>query len=245
MYESMQKHSSDQYGDPIMVHGYQNFFRLYKYTKKEFADAMLKKGTLRVGTLYEYKKSEAAEIGDCDEGTKGYSIFGSEKWQDAFDRIIQQDPAMAEGLKKYMPGSDYHDSNKDANMALGIINMAPDSYVFSMTKVIDTAAMEKFGYDACVEIKRPDRFFKSVCKVMGQYAWLGMLAECVYQNRWNEYDKHTDIRGDLMKGLDFSHQQEVRGLWEPPEGTRRGEDTELIAKIIEVPDARRYFRRVI
>lgn len=232
--------TKDQYGLPVIPHAYQNFLRLYKYTKKEFADAMLRKGTFRVGTLYEYQKMEAAEIGDCDEGKKCYSIDESNR-SEAFQIITDHDPAVAIRLRTALAN---HDAAEE-NVILGIINMAPDSYLFSTTKVVDEEVMRKFGYDACIEISKPDRFFKSLCKAMHPYAIRGILGACVYQNRWNSLEMQSPVLGDLMKGTEFSHQQEVRALWEPIDGVKRGADSELTAKIINAPEASRYCRRIL
>ena len=181
---------------------------LFKYTKMKYAQTMLKDGVFRIGTLYEYQGMEAGEIGDPDEGFKGTYVDTTQPTAPQLDEFFR--------LHKYMDRSRMPSlANIHDGIPIALHEMAPDMYLFCLTRKFDRAAMERFGYDACLEIRRPKEFLRSLNEAMFPYAYSGCLNTCQYIDRVDLVSAGRRPAPQYIKGTAFEHQQEVRLIWDP------------------------------
>ncbi|MGB4065117.1 MAG: hypothetical protein WBK19_14930 [Azonexus sp.] len=190
------------------------FRTLYKYTSQRWLDSLLRKGRFRIGSLYEYRSYEHAEIGDTDEGKKQFAFWGTGTIKGlTVAELNQQFPKLHIGNtsnKVLIPSSE-----KDEQIPVGIEIHSPDSYLFCMTEVFDKEVMRRFGYDACLEITDPSRFFVQLSKAMRPFANFGSMERCQYGTRYGLYEHHTELRPQILKPEALQHQREVRILWDP------------------------------
>jgi len=219
-----------------------NYPRLYKYTKAEFADKMINEGTFRIGTMYEYRLTTAKEIGDPDEGTKGYSFLGTpEEQRSNIDVFFRSRP----DLRRNHNASELEQSLAD-NIPIGFVEHCPDQYLYCTTHTFDETVMRHFECDACIEIINPRFFAESLSEAMRPYAPYGTMRECVYTNRWGDWDQQNNLPADIIKPLQLQHQKEVRLIWSSAREVFLGADLDpLEHKIVKSMQAARYCRRLI
>ncbi len=221
------------------------FRTLYKYTRQRWLEDVLRKGKFRIGTLYEYRRYEHPEIGDLDEGKKQFVFFGTGTIKGLSSADLNKKfPKLQLGA-----ASDkqvVHISCEHEPIPVAIEVHAPDCYVFCMTEVFDVEVMRRFGYDACLEITDPTRFFMQLSKAMRPFAVFGSMEPCQYGTRYGFYEDHTPIRPQILKPEELQHQREVRILWDPLE--HRGQlspgTSHLSPMFVWRPKAAKLLRRV-
>lgn len=217
-----------------------NHPKLYKYTKAEFAEKLLKEGTFRIGTMYEYRLATAKEIGDPEEGTKGYSFYGSpEEVRRSIDAFVRNRP----DLIRYHDARELEQGISD-NVPIGFVEHCPDQYLYCMTYEFDEGVMRAFDCDACIEIINPRYFAEALSQAMVPHAPIGGMRDCVYTNRWGKWSQQNDLHADVIKPLELQHQKEVRLIWSSNREVLLGKDLNpLEHKIIVSMQAARYCRR--
>jgi len=176
---------------------------------KEHAESLLSKGVVRIGTLYEFRNEEnyGKEIGDNEEGKKSSYM---EVNKTSFTYETQ--PEFTKSLFKMTPNSGTVHL-KD----LTIENEAnsSDLYLYCTTNVYDQNAMKNFGYDACIEIIRPDRFFKCLSKQLKNKGTYQGSHRCIYKPRRLPHYYKDKIHPALIKDPEYFYQKEVRSIWQP------------------------------
>lgn len=182
--------------------------RLYKYMRKEHARLLLDKGRLRIGTLYEYRNAElhGSAIGDREEGVKNLHLDGTGQHWDAGSI-----PEFAQTFFKLGP---------EANLTLdGVRLVVPqqscDYFLFCTSSILDAATMHKMGYDACVVIEHPDRFFAAISHSFRHRGNFEGAYECHYGSRSIPHNQDNGVHPALIKEPAYAYQKEVRALWRP------------------------------
>lgn len=181
---------------------------LYKYLRKEHVKMLLEKGKLRIGTLYEFRDIEkhGIEIGDSSEGKKStYMEIENETW------TPKNQPEYAK---------DFFDLGGTASLTIqGIILekpvKSPDYFIYSTTEVFDENALNDFGYDTCVAIEDPEKFFAAISKTLRHKGDFEGIFRCQYHHRRLPFDQDRGIHPAIIKSPDYEKQKEVRTLWKP------------------------------
>lgn len=211
--------------------------RLFKYLEPGWANSMVDTGSIRIGTLHDYRRIEAlgTERGDEHEGI----------------RITQSD-----GKAKVVEGKDFPWFIKDAlqiapkvqvHFAEGakwiVRQETRDMYVYCACSHFDEALITAFG-GACVEIIDSRAFFSAVTRELDGWNSVGVrkvagfqLAPCQYAEREQTWPSATPYNPVFRKAPRYSHQREVRAVWNTPMPT-------LTPINLEVPTIREFCRRM-
>nr|PMI92314.1 hypothetical protein BCU34_21380 [Vibrio sp. 10N.286.45.E10] len=196
--------------------------------KKEHAKLLLEQGSLRIGTLYEFRDEEkhGREIGDNKEGTKSsYMEVDNETWS------ASNQPEFA---KSFFNLGD-NGSIKISGVTLEKPQNSSNLYIYCTTYEFDESAMRDFGYDTCVAIDQPEKFFKCISKSLKHKAEYKGSHKCKYQSRRLPHHQDSGIHPSLVKEDDYAYQKEVRSIWMPVK-----EDIEPI--IIKSRNLKKYCR---
>jgi len=179
---------------------------LYKYMQKEHAKLLIEEGKFRIGTLYEYRDIEkhGEVIGDFEEGKKStYMAISFETWNPNNQPEFTKDFFNLSG----------NGSLTISNLTLEKPNDSPNHYLFCTTDIFDKNALADFGYDTCIIIENPKRFFSIISKTLRHKAkYLGAF-KCQYQSRRVSYNQDNGAHPAIIKPLKYKSQNEVRGLW--------------------------------
>ena len=181
---------------------------LYKYLKKEYAELLINKGNLRIGTLYEYRDIEkhGKIIGDEGEGTKSvYMEMNNVTW------TKDTQPAFGKSFFNLGEGGVVHFDG----ITLEKPTHSPNYYMYCTTSVIDENALVDFGYDTCVVIENPTKFFLAVNRVMRHKGIYEGVFPCAYQSRRVAHYQDNGIHPAIIKPTEYRNQSEVRALWRP------------------------------
>lgn len=181
---------------------------LYKYLRKEHAKMLLEKGKLRIGTLYEFRDIEkhGTEIGDSSEGQKStYMEIENETW-----------------TKKNQPqySQDFFNLGEKGSLTIEGITLekpinSPNYYIYSTTEAFDENALIDFGYDTCIVIENPEKFFAAISKTLRHKGDFEGIFRCQYHPRRLPHDKDHGIHPAIIKSPEYEKQKEVRTLWKP------------------------------
>lgn len=181
---------------------------LYKYLHKKHAKMLLERGKLRIGTLYEFRDIEkhGVEIGDATEGQK--SIFmeiNKETWNP------KNQPEFSKNF--------FNLGNNGSLTIQGItlekpIN-SPDYYIYSTTEVFDENILSDFGYDICVIIENPEKFFAAITRTLRHKGVFEGVFRCQYHSKRLSHDRDHGIHPAIIKSPEYEKQKEVRTLWKP------------------------------
>lgn len=176
---------------------------LYKYLKKNHANLLLKKGSFRLGTLYEYRDEESygQVIGDASEGTRlAYEEIDhvTRENQSKFSKQFVNLEAEGSGM---------------SNLTLQVEQHSPDCYIYCTAEEFDKNALSDFGYDTCVVIEDPNRFFAALSHTIRHKAKFEGIFHCQYMLREVHYT--SDIPPAIIKDPKYQNQKEVRGVWSP------------------------------
>jgi len=181
---------------------------LYKYLRKQHADLLIKRGKLRIGTLYGYRDIEkhGTKVGDADEGKKSlYMKVGPEQWTaDNQREFTKGSIKIANGISVHMENVSFQKSESST-----------DYYVYCATEEFDENALKDFGYDACVVIEKPDRFFAAISRTLRHKCTFEGVFHCQYVPRKVEHNKDHGIHPAIIKDPSYKDQKEVRALWKP------------------------------
>jgi len=181
---------------------------LFKYMRKQHAKLLLSLGKLRIGTLYEFRDMEAHGnvVGDADEGKKSLFLDGKgEAW------TAESIPDFATNFFKLGPKGRLTLNG----IRLQLPQESPDYYMFCATTEFNQSALNDFGYDACVRIDDPLRFFLAVSHSVRHHASFEGVFDCQYTSRDIAHDKDQGTHPALIKDSKYAAQKEVRGLWKP------------------------------
>ena len=181
----------------------------YKYLKKEHAHSMLEYGRLRIGTLYEYRDMEkhGSVIGDDAEGKKSaFMEVGTETWSN------DTQPNFTRDFFKAIDGGSFTISG----ITLEKPKESPDFYLYCCTTEYSKDVMEEFGYDACVIIRNPERFFRALSKSLRhKVSSFQGVYECQYRERRVSHERETDAHPAIIKAPKYQNQKEIRAFWTP------------------------------
>ena len=208
---------------------------MFKYSKKAHIDKLLNKGIIRIGTLHEYRDSKYEEgIQDNKEGLKNVNV--SVKRLD----LASRDPATRRVLNNYLGGRIFGE---------GVLIMEGDSPMFTKEVSSDNhlvfcasfehtpLVLEKFKYDAGVNITHPDNFIKLISTKLKQThnAKLVYFDKIEYKKKEEEWN-HVNYGQNPMffKDESFSYQNEIRAIWNIPN------HTELKPQILRIPELKEY-----
>ncbi|MEZ8470771.1 hypothetical protein AB6D20_007280 [Vibrio splendidus] len=181
---------------------------LYKYMKKEHAKLLLEQGSLRIGTLYEFRDEEkhGKEVGDNKEGTKSaYMEVDNEQWS----------PSNQPEFSKSFFNLGTNGSINISGVTLERPQNSPDFYIYCTTYEFDESAMRDFGYDTCIEIEQPEKFFKCISKSLKHKANYQGSHRCKYQPRRLPHNLDSGVHPSLVKEVEYAYQKEVRSIWVP------------------------------
>lgn len=188
---------------------------LYKYMSKAGIKSTLASGLFRIGTLYEYRDYENQEIGDKSQGLKQYILPASETLKGLSTEVLKARYPLFRNVKgENFYGDDLAETvAKGAPVALTI--QAPDCFLYCMTTEFHPDIMKRFGYEVCLEIRAPEKFFAKLSKSMSRFANYGVIENCKYGSQYEEYEKHNQYRPQILKDSRLAYQREVRILWDP------------------------------
>lgn len=184
---------------------------LFKYMKKEHAKLFREMGTIRIGTFDEYHRVDilGSEIGDDTDGV-------------AFCRVNKED---LENIKKDVTqqsrmGTFVRDlvlSSPEASLfeTFYANYWPPNQYMYCATESFSADSMEQMGYDACVRIDHPGKFFDLVGLMLQLSARFVGAYRCQYRSRGYTYEEASSIFPEIIKPPRYSHQREVRAIWYP------------------------------
>ena len=182
--------------------------------RREHAMTLLQRGKMRIGTLLGYRDvgQHGTAIGDSDEGVKSLHLDGTgERWDassipefaKAFFNLGPKASLQLDGIRLVMP------------------QQSPDYYLFCASEVADPVAMAEFGYNACVVIERPDRFFPAISHALRHVGVLEAVERCQYLPRSTPHHQDHGVHPALLKEPAYAYQKEVRALWRPIGGPPR------------------------
>lgn len=181
---------------------------LYKYLRRSHAELLLKSGKLRIGTLYEYRNIEkhGAVIGDHEEGKSSvYMGIEDEIW------TPENQPDFAKSFFNLGQGG----SLRVQGITLEKPQESPNFYLFCATHEFDRKAMLDFGYDCCVVIEKPERFFAAITHTIRNKTIFQGVHKCQYVPRRRSHGADNGIHPAIIKDPTYRDQKEVRALWQP------------------------------
>lgn len=181
---------------------------LFKYMRKQHARLLLTQGKVRIGTLYEFRdlESHGDVVGDAGEGKKSLHLHGKgDTW------TAKTIPDFAKTFFNLGPEA----SMTLEGVTLQLPQESPDHYMFCATSEFNEAALSDFGYDSCIRIDDPRRFFMAISHTIRHQASFVGAFHCQYTSRDAPYDEDNGIHPALIKDPKYASQREVRGLWTP------------------------------
>ncbi|HXC52872.1 MAG TPA: hypothetical protein VN634_18445 [Candidatus Limnocylindrales bacterium] len=184
---------------------------LYKYMSTASLDELLDGGRIRIGTLDEYRDtcSHSDEVADRKEGSRRIVVDvspGANPRAEA-ERVVR-DHRLDENDNSDVRVENHRDS-------VVVEARSPNLYLFSASLRCDRDLMSTLGYDACVKIASPEKFFRSLTGAMsGVRSFLG-FREVIYEDPHCPKARAAGVHPAFFKRADYSHQAEVRALWEP------------------------------
>lgn len=190
---------------------------MYKYGSKKYMHGLAERGEIKIGTLFGYKYMEEQKKGVNDplEGEyinelmfKDYT-FGNNP---AMDGIFANEIGRFFGGR--MQGLGFH------NVSICEHRKASNHLIYCTSFEKSLAVMKEFDADCCVEITRPNMFFKLVTYELNK-----IIKNTFMDTHVVEYGEHTrvnEIRKEMLKPIlaktpDFSGQKEMRSIWSVPQ----------------------------
>lgn len=182
---------------------------VYKYTHREHAEAMINEGKVRLGTLYDYRRQEhGGAIGDTDEGI--YKVFSDEDFE-------YTGPSGASPFHRHFIKGEGH--ARFQGIRFEHRRVTHNAYMFCCSSEFSESMMQKYraepGYDACVRINAPVRFFDEISKVLGREITDWVVGNCVYLKREFHHTQEPDTSPGFVKDPLYAWQKEVRAVWIP------------------------------
>lgn len=208
------------------------FETLFKYLPPDYAAKMAGSGSVRIGRLLEYRMTEGldAERGDAGEGTQ---ILHGNPGKTVYNSIADL-PAAFRNPAVYIGPNGICTEGENA---INIEQRSTDLHIYCTTECFDAEVMNRFG-GACVVIKDVQMFFYEVEVALKQRTNVvnGILARCVYRDRRQNMHLPNTTHAALAKPPTYSHQREVRAIWEP-------KTLPIEAFILECPNATSHCER--
>lgn len=190
---------------------------LYKYLKKEHLDSFLTNGSIKIGSLYEYREVEkyGSVIGDNSEGTYQTELSKAGTYEIDLGRASPE----SNFFRQHILRNDQQDSSIKIVMEDGAKIIAsthsPNLYIYCVTSKYDPDVMREFGCDSCLEINRPDIFFKAISKKIRHKAEFESVVNIIYGSKNTHYMQPHNVHPAIKKGLEYKYQNEVRAIWTP------------------------------
>ncbi|MDD2701412.1 MAG: hypothetical protein PHH36_09265 [Sideroxydans sp.] len=187
---------------------------IYKYMMKRYALKLLRSGEIKIGTLHGYRNIEllGPEVGDSDEGLKYLFTTG----HTVIDTAAPSD--IPYFLKPHIHVSGENRLQITAAKGVSASVEEPDSYVFCGTYEFDPVAMKLLGYDACVKIISPSKFFHAITRKLALVSYFLGPTKVDYLGRRFEHSTDPGISPAFLKTPEYMHQKEIRVVW-PSENT--------------------------
>jgi hypothetical protein len=186
---------------------------LYKYLSERCLTDLLEHSRLRVGTLYEYRdtREHRREVADHREGRRRIVVDVAGNGDDAHEEVQRT-------IEHH--GLDEHDETQVSVVGRSgdeviVEATSPNLYLFSASRRCDRDLMRTMRYDACVRIRDPDRFFAALTRALGSVREFLGYRDVVYEDPRRPRAREAGLHPAFFKRADFSHQAEVRALWEP------------------------------
>lgn len=189
--------------------------QLFKYVRSHNVKRILQ-GHFRIGTLYEYRNIEAhgGAVGDVDEGRHRtvldarqgatFSLQDGSPEAKFFQGHILRDDQRGYDVKIVM----------EAGAKILADTHSQDMYLFCTSAVFNAAAMKAFGYDTCIRIDAPERFFRLLSHAIRHSGEFVGFSPVIYQNRETDHLNPHTLHPALTKAPEYAYQAEVRALWE-------------------------------
>jgi hypothetical protein len=211
---------------------------LYKYMKKQHLRDFIRRGSLKIGTLHEYRQVESygSAIGDEEEGVQ----FTEFNMPDGGIVDLSGNTRGAAYLRQSLPGSAGTDPFRgEIEFAPGVQLLAkaesPNFFIYCTSARYDRAAMEEFGYDACLEIFNVPKFFNALSRaIRHKGAFIGNNA-IEYRERKADWTEPRAVPPWLLKSPEYAYQTEIRAVWHPQKNVVK-------PLFIDVPRAVKYCR---
>lgn len=183
---------------------------LFKYLMRDDAEALLSTGALRIATLFEFQDVEryGPEIGEESEGVR--TVYSDE------DFDIEHVPEFARGTLIHNPEG--HKNIRFQGIQFSLDRRSPNLYIYSTCAVFERELLSQLGRDVCVEILDTYLFFSAVTRHLntaGIATELLYLGPCVYRPRREHHSVETSCHPAILKAPEYSHQREVRAVWQP------------------------------
>lgn len=184
--------------------------KLYKYTRSCPAKKLLTEGSLMLTnpTWFRDEAKLGTAIGDAEESVRRLKIntaLNSNAPRKQFDDIRK---------------TGFHITPKPNNATFLFVNCHSirsynDYYIYCLTTTCDPALLLEFGAEICLEVVDEARVAHCVSRQLGQdFAFRGWF-ECIYTDNPMPYDSpSTQIPPVVFKRSAYSHQREVRGVWQ-------------------------------
>ncbi len=182
---------------------------IYKYMTKQYALKFLQSGEVKIGTLHGYRNIEllGPEVGDTEEGLKYLFTTGH----------TEIDTAVPSGIPDFLrPHIRVSGENRLQLIAAKGIEASveeEDSYVFCGTYEFDRIAMKSLGYDSCVKITSPSKFFHAITRKLKHASHFLGPARVDYSGRRFEHLSDRSISPAFLKDQRYVHQKEIRVVW--------------------------------
>lgn len=150
---------------------------LFKYTNKKYLDRLIKNGKFRIGTLYDFRKNDehGDVIGDPHEGIQK-EILKTDKPEEIdvhsntpeASFFLRNYPSLNE--KKLINGAKIIIATSAGTSFEQTIN-SQNLFLFCMTSTFDKEVMKEFGYDVCIKIEHPEKFFSAISHTIRQQGY--------------------------------------------------------------------------
>jgi hypothetical protein len=189
---------------------------VYKYLRRKHAESMLAKGCVRIGTLYEYRNVElhGPDLGDKDEG-----LWSGVDYVDRKERRIKATLSPPCRITLDVPGDKrLTDISVYATRHyIQFFEEWPDSYIYCISKVLDTKVMQAFNAEVAVQIHEPMEFFKVLTRHLRQRFGITayFFGSCGYRKRIGSIQA-PPWPLLFIKDPKYAYQREVRFAWLPP-----------------------------
>lgn len=207
---------------------------LYKFCKTEHADALLNHGTVFIGTFAYYTDLEkhGPDVGDAHENTKLVT--------DGFDAptIIDSEADISPDLKKFFNVDD-KTSFTISGLSLSAIHRGAPAYMYCVSDSPNANMGSSNPYDATVRINDSTGFFQAMFSRLRQFGLTDGfgVGKCVYTSRDRNWKQDDSIPIELLKGSEYAHQSEVRGIFRPVYKSST-------PKLLNIPALRQFCERV-
>lgn len=222
--------------------------KLYKFMKREHADLLVGQGNIRIATLFSFQQTEkyGNQIGDDQEGINTTRILG-----DGAGNAHITEMRLGDILFK-----DLTINGTPQKVPVRYVQRSEPYYILSFSLDNERTAMEKMGYDTCVEISDSAAFLRAASRALlaqgkvslsGPYNVQCAMDSCVYMDKDVTISSNpgkpvvltqTGVPIALQKRLEHEYQKEFRMVWvantvEPEPVIVVYPDLKRLCKIIE------------